>query len=98
LKSRTEDSSAPLAGALAKASKAILGRALDYTEADLQRTMSPKHFVEVRKTHGGPAPTETSRALAESATLMQRDRHAWSARRARLNQAETSLATRVRAL
>jgi argininosuccinate lyase len=98
LKSRTEDSSAPLAVALAKASKAILGQALDYTEADLQRTMSPKHFVAVRKTHGGPAPVETSRALAESAKLMQRDRHAWSARRARLNQAETALATRARAL
>ena len=28
--------------------------------------MSPRHFVEVRTTHGGPAPSETGRAIAES--------------------------------
>jgi argininosuccinate lyase len=98
LKARTEDPAAPMSGALSKASSAILGRALEYTEHDLQRIMSPKHFVEVRKTHGGPAPSETGRAIAESAKLMQRDRDGWSARRARLNQAETSLAARARAL
>ena len=98
LKARTEDPSAPLSGALAKASNAILGRALEYTEAELHRIMSPKHFVDVRKTHGGPAPSETGRAIAESAKLMQRDRDAWAARRSRLNQAETSLAARVKAL
>jgi hypothetical protein len=98
LKARTEDPAAPLSGALAKASSAILGTALEYTEPDLQRIMSPKHFVEVRKTHGGPAPSETGRAIAESAKLMQRDRDAWSARRARLNQAESALEARARAL
>jgi hypothetical protein len=60
--------------------------------------MSPKHFVEVRKTHGGPAPSETSRAIADSARLMQRDRDAWSARRARLNQAESLLTAKAKAL
>ena len=50
LKARTEDPAASLSGALAKASTAILGRALEYTEADLQRIMSPQHFVEVRTT------------------------------------------------
>src|SRR5688500_11832821 len=98
LKSRTEDPSAQLTGALAQASSAILGRALEYTEADLQRILSPRHFVEVRKTHGGPAPSETSRAIAESARLMQQDRDTWSARRARLNQAETLLSAKARAL
>src|SRR5688500_9709769 len=98
LKSRTEDPSAPLTGALAQASSAILGRALEYTESDLQRILSPKHFVEVRRTHGGPAPSETSRAIAAWAKLMQQDRGAWSARRARLNQAETLLSAKARAL
>ena len=50
-------------GALSKASTAILGRALDYTEAELAAIMSPQHFVEVRTTYGGPAPSETARAL-----------------------------------
>src|SRR5687768_2315921 len=98
LKARTEDPAAALSGALAKASNAILGRALEYSEADLQRIMSPRHFVEVRTTHGGPAPAATSRAITESARLLQRDRDAWSARRFRLNQAETSLEARAQAL
>jgi argininosuccinate lyase len=98
LKSRTEDPSSPLSSALAQASKAILGRALEYTEVDLHRILSPKHFVEVRRTHGGPAPAETERAIAESARLIQRDRDAWAARRARLNQAETLLTAKARAL
>src|SRR5919106_1751199 len=41
LKARTEDPAVALSGALSKASLAILGRSLDYTEAELQRTMSP---------------------------------------------------------
>ena len=98
LKARTEDPSSPLSSALAQASKETLGRALEYTEADLQRIMSPKHFVEVRKTHGGPAPAETERAIAESGRVMQRDRDAWAARRARLNQAETLLTAKAKAL
>ena len=98
LKSRTENPSAPLTRALAQASSTTLGRALEYSEADLQRILSPKHFVDVRKTHGGPAPSETSRAIAESAKLMQQDRDAWSARRARLNQAETLLTAKAKAL
>ena len=39
--------------------RALLGKPLDYTEADLQKIMSPRHFVEVRTTYGGPAPKET---------------------------------------
>jgi argininosuccinate lyase len=98
LKARTEDPSAALSGALAKASQAILGSALEYSEADLQRIMSPRHFVEVRTTHGGPAPAETSRAITESARLLQRDRDGWKARRARLAQAEADLAARAESL
>ena len=45
-------------------------------KADLQRILSPRHFVEVRRTLGGPAPEETARALAASRGLIGRD-HAW---------------------
>ena len=85
LKARTEDPDAALSSALAKASKAILGRSLDYSDADLQRIMSPAHFVNVRTTHGGPAPSETGRAIAESTRLLQADRDAWKTRRERLD-------------
>src|SRR5918993_425115 len=56
LKARTEDPGARLSEALAKASRAILGRTLDYTEEELETVMSPRHFVEVRTTYGGAAP------------------------------------------
>jgi argininosuccinate lyase len=98
LKARTEDPSAALSAALAKVSTAILGRALEYPEDDLQRIMSPAHFVDVRTTHGGPAPSQTGRAITESLHLLQRDREAWQARRARLQQSEAQLAARSTAL
>ena len=98
LKARTEDPGVALSGALAKASAAILGRPLEYTEVDLQRIMSPEHFVRVRTTHGGPAPSETSRAIAESARLLARDREAWQARRAQLVAGDAARQARARAL
>ena len=98
LKARTEDPATALSEALAKASSAILGHALEYSEAGLQRILSPRHFVDVRTTFGGPAPAETGRAITESARLLQRDRDAWKARRAGLEHAESELAARAAAL
>ncbi len=98
LKARTEDPDTALSEALAKASSAILGHTLEYSEAGLQRILSPRHFVDVRTTYGGPAPAETSRAITESARLLQRDRDAWKARRAALEHAESELAARAAAL
>ena len=37
-------------------------------------TVSAREFIEVRLTPGGPAPTETSRALDASRALLERDR------------------------
>jgi argininosuccinate lyase len=98
LKARTEDPDVALSAALSKASKAILGRALDYSEADLHRIMSPSHFVNVRTTHGGPAPSETGRAIAESKRLLQADRERWKTRRSQLADAEAKLTAAVAAL
>ncbi len=98
LKARTEDPDVALSSALAKSSKAILGRSLEYSDADLQRIMSPAHFVNVRTTHGGPAPSETGRAIAESTRLLQADRDQWRTRRKRLERAEAQLAARAQAL
>lgn len=98
LKARTEDPDVALSTALSKASKAILGHSLDYSDADLQRIMSPAHFVNVRTTHGGPAPSETGRAIAESKRLLQAARGEWQTRREHLERAETLLTTRAQAL
>jgi argininosuccinate lyase len=98
LKARTEDPDVALSTALSKASKAILGRSLEYSEADLHRIMSPAHFVSVRTTHGGPAPSETSRAIAESRRLWQAARGEWQTRREHLERAEALLTARAQAL
>jgi argininosuccinate lyase len=98
LKAQTADPSAPLAGELSKASASVLGRALDYGEADLQRIMSPAHFIEVRTTYGGPAPKETTRAIGESRRKLETDRESWQMRHERLTNAEAQLADRLKAL
>ena len=98
LKAQTEDPNAKLSGALAEASKAILGTAIEYGEADLQRVMSPSHFVSVRTTWGGPAPSETGRAIGESRRLLAADRQAWQARRDQLQHADATLHERVKQL
>jgi argininosuccinate lyase len=88
LKARTEDPGASLARALEAASMALLGEPLRYGEAQLQKIMSPRHFVEVRRTHGGPSPETTRAAIAASQGLLERDRQAWHARRTALDAAE----------
>jgi argininosuccinate lyase len=98
LKARTEDPGVLLSGALAKASRAILGRALDYSEERLETIMSPRHFVEVRTTYGGPAPSETARALSVTRANLTRDKAAWQQRREHVATAERTLRERVAAL
>ena len=57
--------------------------------------MSPAHFVNVRKTYGGPAPEETGRAIGVSQRLLAADRETWSLRREQLDRAEANLKQRV---
>jgi argininosuccinate lyase len=96
LKARNEDPGASLAEALAKASRALVGRPIEYSEERLTEIMSPQHFVMVRQTLGGPAPGETARAIAEQRALLDGDRKEWQKRRDHLIAAEQKLAFRVR--
>ena len=98
LKARNEDPQASLADALSKASRALVGRAIDYTDERLAQIMSPRYFVQVRRTLGGPAPDETARALGEQRQLLDGDCAAWQARREHLAQAEQQLHDRVKQL
>jgi argininosuccinate lyase len=70
---RREHPGAPLAATLASVSADLLGAPLEYTEAQVASIMSPRHFVEVRRTLGGPAPVETARALDQSRAALDRD-------------------------
>ena len=78
--------------------QAILGAPLEYSEADLDAIMSPAHFVQVRATHGGPSPKETSRAIAASQQQLHDDRESWQVRRQRIEDAATRLEARVKTL
>jgi argininosuccinate lyase len=98
LKARREHPQASLAEALVSVSTDLIGVPLQYSDAEIADIMSPRHFVEVRRTHGGPAPTETARALEESRQALQRD-VAWISRTSEaLAAAEGRLQQRVKSL
>jgi argininosuccinate lyase len=76
VQARAADPSASLGDAVASATAALPGGPIRYTDAALDAMLSPRHFVAVRRTHGGPAPEVTARALAESRAALEADR-AW---------------------
>jgi argininosuccinate lyase len=78
VEARTADPSASLSRAVAEATAALPGGPVRREEAALEALLSPRHFVEVRRTHGGPAPDETARALRASRDALEADR-AWTA-------------------
>jgi argininosuccinate lyase len=87
-----------LSDLLTAVSSEVLGAPLSYSEAALARILSARHFVNVRRTHGGPAPEETSRALAESNRGLEADQGWWTAATRALAAAERRLADRSRGL
>ena len=70
------DPNRPLSAALADASRELAGRPLTYSEGALADLLSPRHFVLVRRTPGGPAPEETARAAEASRDQLDADQ-AW---------------------
>ena len=80
------------------ASTEVLGTPLHYSDAQLTHILSPRHFVEIRRTFGGPAPEETGRAAAESRGKLQADEAWWRAAGDALSEAEHTLAARSAAL
>jgi argininosuccinate lyase len=98
LAARRKRPDAPLGATLSTVSRDLIGVPLQYTDAELAAILSPRHFVEVRRTLGGPAPEETARALAESRAALDRDRAWLSKRNDSLAAAEQRLRERARAL
>jgi argininosuccinate lyase len=69
-----------------------------YTDDRLKHILSPSHFVEIRRTYGGPAPQETGRALEESRGALEGDAAWLRERRDLLAAAERTLRARSLAL
>jgi argininosuccinate lyase len=81
----------PLATLLAEVSADVLGDAIEYTPDALATVLSPEHFVRVRTTPGGPAPSETARAAAASRETLAADERWMSETSERLRAAERAL-------
>lgn len=95
MRAREQAPAAPLSALLAEASRAHLPEAIVYDEAALQRILSPRHFVNVRTTYGGPAPSETAAAAAASHSELDADRVWWGRATQALTDAQQRLAVRA---
>jgi argininosuccinate lyase len=95
---RRIDPSAKLSTLVASATSELLGRPLAYSEDALAQILSPRHFVDVRKTIGGPAPEATAHALAVSSDQLQADQDWWRDATNALTLAEKRLADKSAAL
>ena len=88
----------PLAELLAEVSAAMLTAPIEYSEERLAEILSPRHFVEVRRTWGGPAPEETARAAEVALGQLAAAEQWWRAATEALRQSEQTLAERSAAL
>jgi argininosuccinate lyase len=84
--------------ALARASREETGSPLELQGARIDEILSPEHFVRVRTTFGGPAPTETGSALDLSDAKLQEDRAWLEATLGRIARAEQELRSRAASL
>jgi argininosuccinate lyase len=91
---REAEPAAKLSALVARASRELLGTPLQYPDDALERILSPRHFVDVRKTAGGPAPEVTSQAIVASATQLKSDQEWCREATDALRQAETKLSQR----
>jgi argininosuccinate lyase len=98
VKTRGDSPAALISDIIAEASQELLGTAIRCTEERVMAIMSPRHFVDVRTTLGGPAPAMTTAALEASRETLGADQ-AWVATTcARLEQAAAELKVRSAAL
>ncbi len=88
----------PLATTLCDVAKEVTGKAIVYTDEQLAEILSPQHFVEVRKTYGGPSPSETLRAIGVSKLALAADMAWLAAARGRLHAAARQLKEAARGL
>src|SRR5262249_50333249 len=98
IKGRQEHPERSLVELLAEASRSVGKGPLAYSEDALARILSPRYFVTVRTTLGGPAPEETARAAETSRLELDADVDWWHAATDALAAAERRLSERSAAL
>jgi argininosuccinate lyase len=70
---RRESAGSGLSRALAEASRELTGTPINCTDDELARMLSPRHFVEIRRTAGGPARVEVDKAIVASGDCLAAD-------------------------
>jgi argininosuccinate lyase len=98
MRAQRERPDAPLGAILSTVSGDLLGVPLQHSDSEMAQVLSARHFVNVRTTAGGPAPSETMRALRESRQRLIADRTWLDDRRAATADADRALHTRSAAL
>ncbi len=88
----------PLARLLFEASGELAPEPIQYSDEGLKAVLSPRRFVEVRQTHGGPAPSETIRAAGGSLEILRSDELWAAAATSALADADRRLHERAAAL
>jgi argininosuccinate lyase len=83
-----------VAGVIASAARDA-GHVVDIGPDVLARVLSPEHFVAVRRTHGGPAPEITARAVERSRDVLATDRTRLSELRRAIEDADRTRKTAV---
>ncbi|MFB3853593.1 MAG: argininosuccinate lyase [Vicinamibacterales bacterium] len=91
---READPAASASAVVAAATRELCGDAIHYTDEQISELLSPRHFVEVRRTYGGPAKAETLAALADSRNALADDERWRDEALARLAAAEAILRQR----
>jgi argininosuccinate lyase len=98
LEARRQRPEMPLGAMLESISRDQLGAPIIYTDQQIADVICPRHFVKVRETPGGPAPSETARAIGHARQALEQD-VAWLAgARGALVSADAALTERSRAL
>jgi len=91
LKAQAQQPEGRLSDTLAAVCFELIGRPIAYSDERLQEILSPRYFVMVRRTPGGPAPEETAKSLERSSASSTADRAWISARREALAAAQCEL-------
>ncbi|MGE0451014.1 MAG: argininosuccinate lyase [Vicinamibacterales bacterium] len=93
-----ESADVPAADILARASASVAGSPIAFSAEELDRILSPRHFVTIRRTYGGPAPDETRRTAALSRAALDEHAAGVDASRGALRESEQRLRERAAAL
>jgi argininosuccinate lyase len=95
---RSGDGATAASDVLNEIIRTTTGREITFSEAKLAEVLSPEHFVRIRITPGGPAPSETTKAIACSREKQSVDDVWLQTAVSRLRDAEQALSAALVAL